>query len=89
MLPCQQTIRDTFDLSEVPKHAYYIGFAGVLPYLATSISTVFCAEEITRAAETGSGLLFQEETAYLLLQVLEPLQVGYGAVVSCNLKPTE
>lgn len=68
----------------MPKHAYYIGLAGVLPYLATSLSTVFCAEEIRRAAETGSGLLFQEETAYLLLQVLEPLQVGYGAVVSCK-----
>jgi len=65
----------------VPKQAYYIGLAGVLPYLATSLSTVFCAQEINRAAEVGSGFLLQEETAHLLLQVLEPLQVGYGAVV--------
>ena len=77
----QKTIRDTFDLSGVPKQAYYIGLAGVLPYLATSLSTVFCAQEINRAAEVGTGYIFNQETATLLLQVLEPLQVGYGAVV--------
>jgi hypothetical protein len=65
----------------VPKQAYYIGLAGVLPYLATSLSTVFCAHEINHAAAFGTGHLFTGETATLLLQVLEPLQVGYGAVV--------
>lgn len=58
--------------------------AGVLPYLATSLSTVYCAWEIKHAAETGVGLLMSGNTAELLLHVLEPLQIGYGAVVGCD-----
>jgi hypothetical protein len=77
----QETIRDTFDLSGVPRQAYYIGLAGVMPYLATSLATVVCAREINTAAEQGTGWLFEGQTATLLLQVLEPLQIGYGAVV--------
>lgn len=56
--------------------------AGVLPYLATSLSSVYCAYEINHASAHGTGLLLSEETAELLLHVIEPLQVGYGAVVS-------
>ena len=55
--------------------------AGVLPYLATSLSTVYCAWEINHAASMGSGILMSGHTAELLLHVLEPLQIGYGAVV--------
>jgi hypothetical protein len=64
-----------------------LGMAGVLPYLGTSLSTVYCAWEITHAHNTGSGFLMSEHTAEAALHVLEPLQVGYGAVVSltCNL----
>jgi len=61
-----------------------MGMAGVVPYAATSLSTVFCAFEINRAATTGSGLLMNEKTAELLLHIIEPLQVGYGAVVCTN-----
>lgn len=56
--------------------------AGVLPYLGTSLSTVYCAWEINHAATYGTGVLMTERTAELLLHVLEPLQIGYGAVVS-------
>ncbi|GIZ45734.1 hypothetical protein CKM354_000888800 [Cercospora kikuchii] len=76
-----QTIKDTFDMSEVPKPALYIGLAGVLPYVATSLSTVFCAYEIHAAHESGSGLILSEKTAELMLHVLEPLQIGYGATI--------
>lgn len=79
-----QTIKDTFDLSEVPKPALYIGLAGVLPYVATSLSTVACAYEVHRAHEVGSGVLLDEKSAELLLHILEPLQVGYGATVRAS-----
>lgn len=61
-----------------------MGMAGVLPYLATSLSTVFCASEIHRAAQHGTGLLLNENTAEALLHFIEPIQVGYGAVVSVH-----
>lgn len=77
----KSTIKETFDLSDVPRQAYYIGLAGVLPYLATSLSTVVCAYEINHAV-AGYGYLMSSETATHLLHILEPLQVGYGAVVS-------
>lgn len=68
-------------MQDVPKEAYYVGMAGVIPYMATSLSTVYCAWEINHASETGTGLLFSERTAELCLHILEPLQIGYGAVV--------
>jgi hypothetical protein len=49
----------------------YLGMAGVVPYLATSMQTVFLSYEINRAASLGDGL-----------HMLEPIQIGYGAVVS-------
>ena len=56
--------------------------AGVLPYLATSLTTVYLAYDINHASATGSYLLIPEPTAELLLNIVEPLQIGYGAVVS-------
>ena len=56
--------------------------AGVLPYLATSLSTVYLAFDINHASATGSAFLFSPQTAEQLLHIIEPLQVGYGAVVS-------
>ncbi|KAI7156164.1 hypothetical protein KC349_g6452 [Hortaea werneckii] len=75
------TIRETFSLKGVPKEAYYVGMAGVIPYAATSLSTVYCAWEINRAAATGAGFLMSERTAELALHAIEPLQIGYGAVI--------
>ena len=66
----------------MPRESYYIGAAGVLPYLATSLSTVFLAWDINHAHAAGSGILVSPEVAHQLLALLEPIQIGYGAVVS-------
>jgi len=74
------TIRETFSLTNVPKEAYYMGLAGTLPYLATSISTVYCSWEINHAV-AGYGYILSQTTATQLLHLLEPLQIGYGASI--------
>ena len=78
----QQTIKETFALNDVPREALYIGMAGVLPYLATSLSTVFLAWDINHDALTGNGIIMSGPTAEIILHALEPIQIGYGAVVS-------
>ena len=65
-----------------------MGLAGVLPYMATSFATIFCAWDINHAAHTGSGFLLDEKTAELFLHIIEPIQVGYGAVVRSPLSST-
>ncbi len=59
----------------------YMGLAGVLPYLATSISTVVLSFDIQYAAHHGTGVLLDGATAEQLLHIIEPLQLGYGATV--------
>lgn len=61
--------------------------AGVIPYLATSLQTVYLSYEINHAATTGEGLIFSGQSAELMLHMLEPIQIGYGAVVSATLNP--
>lgn len=78
----QKVIQDTFSLAEVPKEALYLGMAGVIPYLVTSLQTVALSYEINHAATAGEGLVFSGQSAELMLHMLEPIQVGYGAVVS-------
>lgn len=82
---CQKTIKETFALTEVPKEALYVGLAGVIPYLATSLSTVYLAYDINYANTTGHGLLLSGPTAEALLHLLEPVQIGYGAIVSLSI----
>lgn len=77
----QKTIVDTFALKDVPREALYIGMAGVLPYLATSLSTVYLAWDINHAAANGSHFMIPPHTAEILLHIVEPIQIGYGAVV--------
>lgn len=79
-----ETIKETFALTEVPRDALYIGAAGVIPYAATSLSTVYLAWDINHAAESGEGYLFTPELARQLLDIVSPIQIGYGAVV-CTL----
>ncbi|KAL5336776.1 hypothetical protein BJX70DRAFT_371504 [Aspergillus crustosus] len=76
-----KVIKETFSLQTVPKEALYLGMAGVIPYLATSLETVYLAYEINRANSVGDGLIFSGQSAELLLHILEPIQVGYGAVI--------
>lgn len=55
--------------------------AGVIPYLATSLQTAYLAWEINRASTLGEGFIFSGQSAELMLHMLEPVQIGYGAVV--------
>ncbi|POR39228.1 Uncharacterized protein TPAR_00570 [Tolypocladium paradoxum] len=78
-------IKDTFRLSQVPRESHILGLAGTVPYLATSLSTVFLAWDLTKNVPTGNSfydaILVNHETAQHLLGVIEPLQLGYGAVI--------
>ncbi|KAI4268668.1 MAG: hypothetical protein L6R35_006741 [Caloplaca aegaea] len=76
-----RVIKETFALNEVPREAFFIGLAGLLPYAATSLSTVYLAWDINHAALSGQGFLLSGESAELLLHIIEPLQMGYGAVI--------
>lgn len=58
-----------------------VGLAGVVPYLVTSLSTVYLSFDIQYAAVHGQGFLMSGETAEQLLHIIEPIQLGYGASV--------
>lgn len=62
-----------------------LGLAGTLPYLGTSIATVFLSWNLNTAWPTTSNtlnsILFSHEKAGELLNMLEPIQIGYGAVL--------
>lgn len=49
--------------------------------MATSLATLYLSYGINHVP-TGSSLFFPIETAQYYLSVLEPIQIGYGAVVS-------
>jgi len=66
----------------VPKEALYVGLAGVLPYFATALTTVYLSWDIQHDAHYGQGFLMSGETAEQLLHIIEPIQLGYGATVS-------
>ncbi|EEH40746.1 hypothetical protein PAAG_02722 [Paracoccidioides lutzii Pb01] len=74
-------IKDTFSLKDVPKEALFLGMAGVLPYLATSLGTSFLSWEMNNAIATGTGHFISGATSEMLMGVLEPVQIGYGAVI--------
>jgi len=78
----QNTIKETFTLRDVPQRALYVGLAGVMPYLATSLATVYLSFDIQYAANHGQGFMMSGEVAEALLHILEPIQLGYGATVS-------
>ncbi|KAJ9605603.1 hypothetical protein H2200_010260 [Cladophialophora chaetospira] len=75
------TIKETFSLAAVPREAMYVGLAGVIPYLATSITTVYLSFDIQYAAHHGQGFLMSGELAESLLHIIEPIQLGYGASI--------
>ena len=78
----QNTIKETFSLAAVPREAMYVGLAGVIPYLLTSLTTVYLSFDIQYAAHHGQGFLMSGEVAESLLHIIEPIQLGYGASVS-------
>ncbi|GAB1318236.1 Mitochondrial inner membrane protein 1 [Madurella fahalii] len=79
------TIKETLALSSVPREAFGLGLAGTLPYLATSVSTVYLSWALNTEWPSTSNfinsLLVSHESATYWLQLLEPIQVGYGAVI--------
>ncbi|KAI1104804.1 hypothetical protein F4804DRAFT_305909 [Jackrogersella minutella] len=80
-----KTIQETFALSDVPKEPYFLGLAGTLPYLATSISTVYLSWNLNTEWPSTynfvNSILINHDTARYLLSVIEPIQLGYGAII--------
>ena len=74
-------MRDTFRLQDVPREVLYIGMIGLVPYVATTVSTLYLVWELKYSSLHGLGYMVNKGTAESLLHVLEPLQVGYGAVI--------
>ncbi|XDG02740.1 hypothetical protein ABKA04_002355 [Annulohypoxylon sp. FPYF3050] len=80
-----ETVKETFALSDVPKEPYILGLAGTLPYLATSISTVYLSWDLNTEWPSTSNfvnsILISHDTAHNLLSIIEPIQLGYGAII--------
>ncbi|KAK4099971.1 hypothetical protein N658DRAFT_428613, partial [Parathielavia hyrcaniae] len=79
------TVKDTFALATVPREAYGLSLANTLPYLATSLSTVFPSWNLntewpSQSAFLNTILLNPESTTHWL-HFLKPIQVGWGAVI--------
>ncbi|GAW22150.1 hypothetical protein ANO14919_116850 [Xylariales sp. No.14919] len=80
-----KVVQETFSLSGAPNEPYWLGLAGTLPYLGTSISTVYLAWVLNTPWPSPStfanSIMVSQETASQLLATLEPIQLGYGAVI--------
>ncbi|KAI5802637.1 hypothetical protein FPQ18DRAFT_407864, partial [Pyronema domesticum] len=76
-----RTIRETFALDKVPKEVFWFGMGGLVPYVVTSFTTIYLAWDINYAAAHGAGYLVSRETADHLLHILEPTQIGLGAII--------
>jgi len=74
-----RTVKETFSLKEVPRESLYLGLAGVLPYVATSLSTLLLTYNVNNAHSFGA--IFAPETARHFLDLIVPMQIGYGAVI--------
>ncbi|KAK6533218.1 hypothetical protein TWF281_007368 [Arthrobotrys megalospora] len=74
-------IRETFAFREVPKEVIFFGGAGLIPYIATTASTFLVAWDIKNISQEGAGYFVNQETASAVLDLLEPIQVGFGAVI--------
>lgn len=81
----QGLVRDTFPLSEIPRESRLLGLAGSIPYVATSISTLALGWDLAKTYPTSSGianfLFVNHEQARYYIDLLEPIQLGYGAVI--------
>jgi len=72
-------------LNSVPREPYILGLAGTLPYVATSVSTLYLGWNLGSEWPTSSTILnsimVSHETADQWLHILESVQLGYGAVI--------
>ncbi|KAI0145263.1 hypothetical protein GGR57DRAFT_302961 [Xylariaceae sp. FL1272] len=80
-----ETVKETFALSDVPKESYWLGLAGTLPYLGTSLSTVYLSWVLNTQWPSSSAfvnnIMISQDYARDLLTHLESLQLGYGAII--------
>ncbi|KOS20085.1 hypothetical protein ESCO_006327 [Escovopsis weberi] len=80
-----RVVKETLRLTKIPKESHILGLAGTVPYLATSLSTIYLAWDLTKELPTKSGFMdaitIDHDTARQLLDIIEPLQLGYGAVI--------
>ncbi|KAI0424579.1 hypothetical protein F5Y09DRAFT_134979 [Xylaria sp. FL1042] len=80
-----KTVQETFSLANAPSEPYWLGLAGTVPYLGTSLSTVYLAWVLNTpwpAPSTfANSIMISQETASHLMAILEPIQLGYGAVI--------
>ncbi|KXH37480.1 hypothetical protein CSAL01_10147 [Colletotrichum salicis] len=78
-------VKDTFNLSEVPREPYLLGLAGTLPYLATSLSTVYLSWDLNlewpSTSTFANHIYMNHDSAQYWLSLLEPIQLGYGAII--------
>jgi hypothetical protein len=81
----QDNVVETVALDAVPRNAYRLGLAGTVPYLFTSMSTVYLSWNLNTPWPTDNQLLnsfmVSNATASEWLAKLEPIQLGYGAVI--------
>ncbi|KAI0995540.1 hypothetical protein K3495_g12639 [Podosphaera aphanis] len=75
-----KALKETFSLQQIPRDSLYLGAAGVLPYAATSLSTVCLAWNINHP-NVNSAFSLSPETANKLLELITPIQIGYGALI--------
>ncbi|KKY33173.1 putative mitochondrial inner membrane protein 1 [Diaporthe ampelina] len=80
-----KTLKDTLSLGEVPPVSLQLGLAGTLPYLGTSLATTYLSWDLNTEWPSQSQFvnhfLMSHESASHYLHLLEPIQVGYGAVI--------
>lgn len=72
-------------MNDVPREPYLLGIAGCLPYMGTSVATVYLSWDLNTQWPTGSAFLnhihLNHSEAQYWLSLLEPIQLGYGAVI--------
>ncbi|CAH0048441.1 unnamed protein product [Clonostachys solani] len=78
-------VRDALRLSRTPRESHILGLMGTVPYFATSAASVFLSWDLTKdlpaATPFYNAILINHDTAKYLLSIIEPLQLGYGAVI--------
>lgn len=81
----KNSIKETLDLSAVPREVYALGLGGTVPYFLTSLSTIYLGWNLRHSYPTSSSLMntfmVSQETAHQWLALLEPIQLGFGAVI--------
>lgn len=72
-------------MADVPREPFALGLAGTIPYLFTSMSTVYLSWDLNTEWPSSSAFLnhfhMNHDDAQSLLSLLEPVQLGYGAII--------